>query len=150
MFTSLFRRERGNGTPPVSVIPPLAKEDITGRLRQATAELQDLEQAIFSREMDVRVLAEFRLAVNHIRQTAWIVEEWLKQQAANRDPYTLYPALNAERIRRAAQMNDELATELDSTGYAAESDGLQRLYQATERLFLRLARIFRHKQELAG
>ncbi|MBI3662070.1 MAG: hypothetical protein HY234_03345 [Acidobacteria bacterium] len=120
-------------------------EELTARLQQAKADLQELEAAILTANVDVSVLRDFRTAVNAIRQTAWVVEQWLEQQNERRDPYTLLPALYAERVRRATLLSRDLSADLDTLNITLETAGLQELWEAVEPLFLRLARILRHK-----
>jgi hypothetical protein len=54
-----------------------AGSSLTARLRATTAELQELENSVVSGDLDPRVLSEFRNAVDHIRNTAWAVQQWV-------------------------------------------------------------------------
>jgi hypothetical protein len=54
-----------------------AGSSLTVRLRATTAELQELENSVVSGDLDPRVLSEFRNAVDHIRNTAWAVQQWV-------------------------------------------------------------------------
>lgn len=51
--------------------------------------------------------------------------------------------LTQERIRRATQLNNELALDLDAHEVDFDNEGMDNLYRAVEGLFLRLARFFK-------
>lgn len=125
-------------TPPNS--PP--SENLVDRLKKATFELVALEAAIRSAELDIHVLREFRLAANHVRQTAWIVEQWLAREKSHRETNSLLPVLNADRFHRLAQANRSLAEELLHSKALVQSEFLRELYAAVELLNTQLFRIF--------
>jgi hypothetical protein len=78
---------------------------ITYRLRRASSELKNLEEALKEgKGLDLRVLQEFRDAVDYVRKTAWVVYEWQERQAHHRDTATVMPLLTSERMRRATQL----------------------------------------------
>lgn len=78
---------------------------VTYRLRRASSELKDLEEALKEgKGLDLRVLQEFRDAVDYVRKTAWVVYEWQERQAHQRDTATVMPLLTSERMRRATQL----------------------------------------------
>jgi hypothetical protein len=78
---------------------------ITYRLRRASMELKNLEEALKEgKGLDLRVLQEFRDAVDYVRKTAWVVYEFQERQAHQRDTATVMPLLTSERMRRATQL----------------------------------------------
>src|SRR5439155_15898041 len=87
---------------------------LTFQLRRSTGELLKLEHGIKSGEIDPYVLREFRDAVDHIRKTAWAVQEWKERQALKRDTATVIPLLVTERIRRGTQLYEALIADLQS------------------------------------
>ncbi len=111
----------------------------TFRLKKASAELFDLEQTIKSGDIDARVLREFRDAVDYVRKTAWAVQEWLERQAQQRNVHTVLPLLTVERIRRATQLSNALATDLDAHEVTSETMGIVDLFRAVEGVYQRLA-----------
>ena len=119
------------------------QRSISERLKAATDELQKLEQLVVSGDCSPRVLAEFRGAVDSIRQTAWAVQQWIELQRQNRDPYTVLGLLTEERVRRAAQINKDLTMDLDSLEMGLETVGLGKLYEAVRGLHERLLPLFR-------
>ena len=115
---------------------------VSERLKAATDELQKLEQLVISGDCAPRVLSEFRGAVDSIRQTAWAVQQWTELQSQNRDPYTVLGLLSEERVKRATQLTRDLTIDLQSLEIGVETEGLQKLFQATKGLHEVLAPLF--------
>jgi hypothetical protein len=112
------------------------------RLQAATTELQELERLVLTGDFSPRVLSEFRSAVDNVRQTAWTVQQWIGLQEQSRDPYTVMSALSAERVRRATQINRDLAIDLQSLEVGLETDGLKELFGAVNDLHEAMAPLF--------
>src|SRR5712671_8148139 len=119
------------------------ERSVSERLRAATDELQKLEQLVVPGDCSPRVLSEFRGAVDSIRQTAWAVQQWTELQSQHRDPYTVLGILSEERIRRATQLSRDLRIDLESLELSVETEGLDKLFQATKGLYERLVPLFR-------
>jgi hypothetical protein len=119
------------------------QRSVSERLKATTDELQKLEQLVLSGDCSPRVLAEFRGAVDSIRQTAWAVQQWIELQNQNRDPYSVLGILTEERVRRATQITNDLTMDLDSLEMGLETAGLEKLYQAVKGLHERLMPLFR-------
>lgn len=122
---------------------PSGKQNLTARLEKARGELQELAEAIKAGDIDARVLREFRESVDHVRLTAWAVQQWLELQAQNRDAYSVLPLLTGERVRRATLLNATLTGELDTVEITLDTEGLRDLFEAVDQLLLRLAPLFR-------
>ena len=120
------------------------ERSISERLQAATDELQKLEQLVVSGDCSPRVLSEFRGAVDSIRQTAWAVQQWTELQSQHRDPYTVLGLLSEERVRRATQLSRDLRIDLESLELSVETEGLDKLFQATKGLYERLVPLFRN------
>ncbi len=115
-----------------------AKESLPARLQRVGNELLELDQAIRSGDMDVRLLVGFRQAIDHVRETAWAVQQWIELQAQDKDAYSVLPRLTVERIRRATQLNNDLALDLDATEVTMETEGIENLRQSVRGLYKRL------------
>lgn len=115
---------------------------VSERLRAITDELQRLEKLVLSGDCAPRVLAEFRSAVDSIRQTAWAVQQWTELQAQHRDPYSVLGVLSSERVRRATQISKDLTMDLESLDLGLETEGLRELFQASKGLCERLSPLF--------
>jgi hypothetical protein len=120
---------------------------VSERLIAATDELQKLEQLVVSGDCAPRVLSEFRGAVDSIRQTAWAVQQWTELQRQHRDPYTVLGILSEERVRRATQLTRDLTIDLQSLELGLETQGLEKLFQATKGLHELLTPLFRKDSE---
>ena len=119
---------------------------VTFRLKRAIDDLQKLENAIRSGGMDPRVLREFRDAVDYVRKTAWALQELQERQAHQRDTATVRSLLTEERVRRATQLSKMLASDLDSHEVTDGTTGAADLYRAIERLYQRLAALFKIRE----
>ncbi len=113
----------------------LAKNTIEARLKTTTAELLDLERALMSGNIDARVLRDFRDAVDYVRKSAWVIQEWQERQANDHDTSTVLPLLMFERVRRATELCNRLASELDDSPPEAVGE----LSEAVDALKFRLA-----------
>ena len=115
---------------------------LSARLKAATDELQTLEKMVLSGDCAPRVLAEFRSAVDSIRQTAWAVQQWDELRQQNRDPYAVLGTLSAERVRRATQIAKDLTMDLECLDLGLETEGLENLFHAIRGLYERLHPLF--------
>lgn len=120
------------------VLPSESFWGVTFRLKKTTSELLKLEQAMQAGDLDLRALREFRDAVDHVRKTAWVVQEWRERQAQGKEAFTVLSMLTLERIRRATQLASDLATDLETHEVTRATAGLGNLLHAAERLYLRL------------
>lgn len=119
---------------------------VTFRLKMAIDDLLKLEEAIRSGGMDPRVLREFRDAVDHVRTTAWALQELQERQAQQRDTATVRSLLTNERVRRTTQLSKALASDLDSRDVTNETTGAADLFRAIEDLYQRLAGWFKIRE----
>lgn len=127
------------------IVEVIAKDQrsVSERLRTTTEELQRLEKLVLSGDCAPRVLAEFRTAVDNIRQTAWAVQQWSELQQQKRDPYSVLGILSSERVRRATQILKDLTLDLESLEVGLETEGLEQLFHAARVLSERLGLLFR-------
>jgi len=107
---------------------------VTFRLKKATTDLRMLEQDIKSVGADPRVLEEFRDAVDYIRKTAWVVYEWQERHLHQKDASTVLSLLTMERLRRATQLNEAIAADLQAHEIPPDPQRLGALLDAIENL----------------
>ncbi|MFY9730966.1 MAG: hypothetical protein WB723_06930 [Candidatus Acidiferrales bacterium] len=122
-----------------------AAGSLTARLRESTVELQELERSVISGDLDPRVLSEFRNAVDHIRNTAWAVQQWVGAKEQSGDPYAVLPALAAQRVQRATQLANDLCLDLQTVEVTADTEGVGDLYRAVDDLRRRLDLLFKRE-----
>jgi len=107
---------------------------LTARLQNATTNLAEIEQLVKSGDVDPRVLEEFRNSVDLIRGTAWAVQQWIDLKEHSGDPYSLMPALAAQRVKRMTQLARDLSMDLESVEVDLTTPGLNQLFDAVNRL----------------
>jgi hypothetical protein len=140
------RRMKEGQVRQVAVELLVASESFWGlnfQLKKTSTELVKLEKAIKSGGLDVRILMEFRDAVDYVRKTAWAVQEWQERQLQQHDPYTVLPLLTAERIRRGTQLSKAIAADLASREVSRHTPGIEDFFHAVERIYQSLADLFR-------
>lgn len=113
------------------------------RLQNASTELSELERLLSNnkQEIDARVLQEFRQAVNHVRETAAAVKQWLDLRARKGDPFSVLAALSAERLRAGTEICKNVIIDLDSGDVTFQTPGLVDFARTARNLQERLARI---------
>ena len=117
-------------------------EVIAGRLKRVTTELRDLQQLLTGDpDLDMRVLFEFREAVNHVRHTAWAVDQFLQLKAQKGDTFSVLTMLAVERVQVAGDLCHGLLADLDSREVTPTTPGMERLIPAVRKLHERLATV---------
>jgi hypothetical protein len=132
---------RATGKFPAYKEAPAAAQiaEISARLQTATTELKELEHLLAGNgEIDRRLLRDFGSAVNHARQVAWIVQQWLQLSAQRRDPFELLYQLEEEQVRFGIQLSSHLGMEIDATSLNLATRGITDLHTATQKLHRRL------------
>jgi HAMP domain-containing protein len=115
--------------------------DISAKIQAATEELNLLEKSIHTGTVDVRVLVEFREAMEHARRASSAVQKWVEEEAKKGgDPFSAVRFVAAERMRIATQMLGELARDVESGDLDFDTAGLGDLRAAVKTLNERLAR----------
>ena len=115
-------------------------DDITAKIQAANEELSELERSIRTGTVDVRVLVEFREAMEHARRASGAVQKWVEEEAKKGDPFSAVRFVEAERMRIATQILGDLARDVESGDLNFETPGLSDLRAAVKTLNERLAR----------
>jgi len=131
-----IRRKEGQvlGVAVELLIPSETFWGVNFQLKKTSAELLQLEHAIRTGGIDQRILTDFRDAVDHVRKTAWAVQEWQERQITRHDPQTLLPLLVGERVRRAAQLGNSIVSDLTNHEVTRETPGVDQLFDAVQRM----------------
>ena len=116
------------------------------QLKKTCADLVNLEYDMRSGSIDPRILTEFRDAVDHVRKTAWAVQEWQERQSRHHDPQTVLPLLTAERIRRATQLCDAIITDSAAHEVTRETVGIDEFFRAVERVHQSVLDLFKDRE----
>ena len=112
--------------------------NVRARLDVMTTALSEAQRLAESSDLDARVEIEFRDALDHIRHTAWAVQQGFEAHAESGDPYAVLPILAIQRVQRATQLAKDLSLDLENMDVTVETEGLQDLYQATGQLHRQL------------
>ena len=117
--------------------------DLASSISKVSAELRRMEALIGSLagELDPRVVREFAVTVDHARQTAWAVQQFLETGESHRDIYNLLAELEARRIKASTNLVRELALDVDSQSLNITTEGLIDLAKAVEQLHRRLSTV---------
>jgi hypothetical protein len=140
-----IRRKEGSvlGVAVELLVPSESFWGVNFQLKKTSAELLQLEHSIRSGGIDERILMDFRDAVDHVRKTAWAVQEWQERQLTRHDTRTLLPLLTTERIRRAAQLGNAIVSDLTTHEVTRETPGVDRLFDAVQRMHQLLAELLK-------
>jgi hypothetical protein len=115
--------------------------ELASRLEKTSEELKQLTQEIRTGTIDVRVLVEFRKAMNTARHTAYAVQKWIQEeQRAGGDPYTVIAMLVEERMRIAAQVAKDLINDVHSGDLDLDTPGIREFYNQMKMLVENLGR----------
>ncbi len=117
--------------------------ELTAELQKTSDELKELEGRIKTGMIDVRVLVEFRQAINHVRHTAFAVQRWIQEEKSGGDPYSVLTVVMAERMRIATQLARDLAHDVESGDIDFDTPGTKELHQAAKQLLENLGRLVR-------
>jgi hypothetical protein len=128
------------------LIPSETFWGVNFQLKKTSADLAKIEQTIRSGGIAPSILTEFRDAVDHVRRTAWAVQEWQERQLLNRDPQTVLPLITTERIRRATQLSKAITLDLAAQEVTRDTAGIDELLQAVDSLQQRVADLLKGRE----
>ena len=113
--------------------------NLTAQLRIASDQLKVLENQIRLGNVDLRVLTDFREALNHVRHTSWAVQKWCEEEKRDGgDPFSVMSMVAAERVRITTQLIKELLIDFESNDMELDTPGLHDLHKSVAALFDRL------------
>lgn len=113
--------------------------NVQSRLEKAISELQGVQQLLISGDLDPHILADFRHALNRVRNTAWASQQYLNRKEINGDSSSVLSFLVGERIRTTYQLCQAISDDLKRTDIEVQAGSLVQLYEATSTLTEQLA-----------
>lgn len=123
--------------------PPAAEGTAIGeQISQTLNDLAELEQRLIKDKVDPRLIAQFRDAMEHTRQTALTVQQWVELRSSGSDPFAVLPQLETERMNMLMRLARHVLADIESSGLTEFSEGITELYTAIQQLHKRLARTF--------
>ena len=116
------------------------------QVKKASVELQKLENALRAEGIDLRILNEFRDAVDYVRTAAVVVQQLREHQVHGREDGEIHLQLTTERIRRATNLCLEVVTDLDAGRVTADTKGIDELYRSLEQACDRLRHLLKSRE----
>jgi hypothetical protein len=107
---------------------------VGSRLEKAIPELQVLQELLLSGDLDPHILADFRDAVNRVRNTAWVAQQYVARKERNQDSTSVFSLMAGERIRAAYQLCRSISDDLKRTDIEFQAGSLVHLHEVTKAL----------------
>ena len=104
------------------------------RLEKALTELRGLHQLLLAGDIDPRVLADFRDALNRVRTAAWAAQQYVARKETDEGPSSVLSFLAGERVRAAYHLCQALNDDLKRTDIELQAGSLVQLYEAARGL----------------
>jgi hypothetical protein len=104
------------------------------RLTNAIGELSSLLELLRSDDLDPRVLADFRDALNRVRNTAWAAQQAAENKLFEHGPTNMDSLLASERVRAAYQLCLSIREDLEDDNTQFQKGQLTELYGVATKL----------------
>jgi hypothetical protein len=111
------------------------------QVARTLAELNQVEQKLTLDKVDPRIIAQFHDAVEHIRQTAWSMVQWVELHSKGGDPFEVLPQLEAERMHMLRKLAHNVTADLDSGSITRFTEGISDVYEVVQALYRGLRKI---------
>jgi hypothetical protein len=108
--------------------------NVPSRLEKAISELQGLQELLLAGDLDPHILADFRDALNRVRNTAWAAQQYVARKETDQDSSSVLSFLAGERIRTAYHLCRVLSDDLKRTDIKFQAGSLVQLYEVTKAL----------------
>jgi hypothetical protein len=128
------------------IVPSESFWGVNLQVKKVSVELQKLEDSLQKEGINLRLLNEFRDAVEYIRTAAAVVQQLREHRMHGRDDADAFSLLSAERIRRATNLCLEVVADVDAGRVGAESKGLDELYRSLEQACDRLTYLLKSRE----
>ncbi|HEV8494789.1 MAG TPA: PilZ domain-containing protein [Candidatus Angelobacter sp.] len=115
--------------------------DMSAKVKHTIAELNQVEQGLVIDKVDPRIIAQYHDAVEHLRQTAWSVVQWVNLNSTGGDPFEVLPQLEAERMHMLRKLAHNVTADLDSGSVTRFTEGISKIYEEVEALYRGLRKI---------
>jgi hypothetical protein len=128
------------------IVPSESFWGVNLQVKKTSIELQKLEQSLRSEGIDLRLLNEFRDAVDYVRTVALVVQQSRDRQLNGLDDKEIGTLLAVERIRRTTNLCLEVITDLDARTITSETKGVEELYLSLEQVCDRLKHLLKGRE----
>jgi hypothetical protein len=114
--------------------PTVGDPNVRSRLKNGISEIQGLHNLLLSSNVDADVLADLRDALNRVRNTAWVAQQYVIRRESDQGPTRVLSLLAGERIRAAYQLCQALSDDLKRIDIEFQRGSLVQLYEVTNTL----------------
>ncbi len=115
------------------------------QVKQTAVELQKLEESLRSQGIDLRLLKEFRDAVEYIRTAATVAQQLRELQLQGQADTEILTLIAAERARRATNLCLEVASDMDASAAGPDAKGMHESYRALQQACDRLRNLLKRQ-----
>lgn len=129
-----------NGIVVELIVPNASFWGVDLQVKKTIVELQNLEKLLQCEDIDLRLVKEYRDAVDCIRTAAGTLEQLREGRFRGLDGGELLSTLATDRIRRTINLCVEVLADLDAGRLKSESTGVDDLYRTIEDLHDRIRR----------
>lgn len=143
LATPTGREGVSNGIIVELIAPHAGFWGVNLQVKKTSVELQNLERALQSEGIDLRLLKEYRDAVDYVRTAAGAVQQLRECQLRGLDDAEFLSVLTTERIRRTINLCMEVITDVDTGRVKEETKGVEELYRSVEQMRDRLRRVLK-------
>lgn len=126
---------------PRAATPGLPPAGMPQKIMRSIADLNELEQNLVKHKVDPRLIAQLHDAVEHVRQTAFTVQQWVDLEGQGGDPFEVLPQLEAERMHMLTQLAHNVTADIDATSINNYTLGISELYTSIDQLHRRLKKL---------
>jgi hypothetical protein len=126
---------------PVRTATSGSTSELSVQITRTIAELNQVEQGLVVDKVDPRMIAQFHDAVEHMRQTAWSMVQWVELNSTGGDPFEVLPQLEAERMHMLRKLAHNVTADLDAGGVTRYTEGISDVYEVAQTLYRGLRRI---------
>lgn len=133
--------------PSINTVQPISRggsgnmSQMANQVTRTIKELNELEHGLVIDKVDPRIIAQFHDAVEHLRQTAWSVVQWVDLNSKGGDPFEVLPQLEAERLHMLRKLAHNVTADLDSGSVTRFTEGISNIYEEVQALYRGLRRI---------
>ncbi len=129
------------GVTPPAPQPAPATGAMSQKIMRAISDLNELEQNLVKDKIDPRLIAQLHDAVEHVRQTAWTVQQWTDIHSSGGDPFDVLPQLEAERMHMLSKLAHNVTADIDASSINQYTLGISDLYETVQQLYRRLRKM---------
>lgn len=127
--------------PPSTNAAPSANTTIAKSILRAIGDLNQYEQNLVKDRIDPRLIAQLHDAIEHVRQTAYTVQQWVDLTKSGGDAFDVLPQLEAERMHMLSKLAHNVTADIDSSSINQYTLGISDLYETVQQLYRRLRKM---------